>query len=178
MLFLRTLISIVVLPGTALVLVPAWLLSRGSSAETATNLWRAADPLYWLALLLLLVGLSFLAWTISLFFRRGRGTLAPWDPPKHLVIAGPYRFVRNPMITGVVTTLAGEALLFESVSIGIWALVFFAVSALHFPLVEEPGLRHRFGEAYAQYCANVPRWFPRFTPWSPSDHNAPSHVTH
>ena len=168
MLLVRALFSIAVLPGTALVLVPAWLLSRGDSAATATSLWRAPDPLFWLALLLLVAGLSLLAWTVSLFFRRGRGTLAPWDPPEHLVIAGPYRFVRNPMITGVVTALAGEALLFESASVGAWCLVFFAVSAVHFPLVEEPGLRLRFGEEYVRYCANVPRWLPRLRPWSPS----------
>ena len=170
MLILRTLVSILILPGTALVLVPAWLLSGGESAETAMGVWRASDPLFWTALLLLTAGLSLLAWTVSLFFRRGRGTLAPWDPPEHLVITGPYRYVRNPMITGVVTALAGEALLFQSVSLGTWCLVFFAVSAVHFPLVEEPGLRRRFGDDYSQYCANVPRWFPRLKPWSPDDH--------
>ena len=168
MLIVRALISIAVLPGTALILVPAWLLSGGDSIET-TSLWRASDPLFWLALLLLAAGLSLLAWTISLFFRRGHGTLAPWDPPEHLVITGPYRFVRNPMITGVVTALAGEALLFESVSLGAWCLVFFAVSALHFPLVEEPGLRRRFGDEYSRYCAHVPRWIPRLRPWIPSE---------
>lgn len=167
MLFVRAILSIVVLPGTALVLVPAWLLSASDSEETATSVWRASDPLFWCALLLLLAGLGLLASTISLFFRRGRGTLAPWDPPEHLVITGPYRYVRNPMITGVVTALAGEALLFESNPVGAWCLVFFAISAVHFPLVEEPGLRHRFGEEYSQYCANVPRWLPRLTPWHP-----------
>ena len=172
MLVVRALISIAVLPGTALVLVPAWILSGGDSAETATSLWRASDPLFWSALLLLVAGLSLLVWTVSLFFRRGRGTLAPWDPPEHLVIAGPYRFVRNPMITGVVAALAGEALLYESASLGAWGLVFFAVSALHFPLVEEPGLRRRFGEEYSRYCANVPRWLPRLRPWIPSDRSA------
>ena len=173
MLIVRSVISIAVLPGTALVLVPAWLLSRGDSQETATSLWRVSDPLFWSALLLLVAGLGLLAWTVSLFFHRGRGTLAPWDPPEHLVIAGPYRFVRNPMITGVVAALAGKALLFESASVGAWCLVFFAVSALYFPLVEEPGLRLRFGEEYSQYCAHVPRWLPRLSPWFPSDRRVP-----
>ena len=169
MLIMRALISILVLPGTALILVPVWLLSRSEPADRATSLWRASDPLFWSALLLLALGLCLLAWTVSLFFRRGRGTLAPWDPPEHLVVSGPYRFVRNPMITGVVATLAGEALLFESTYLGSWCFVFFAVSAMYFPLVEEPGLQLRFGEEYSRYCANVPRWFPRLRPWSPDD---------
>ncbi len=173
MLIVRAVISIAVLPGTVLILVPAWLLSGDDSAETATSLWRASDPRSWSALLLLVAGLSLLAWTVSLFFRRGRGTLAPWDPPEHLVLAGPYRFVRNPMITGVVTALAGEALFFKSAPLGVWCLVFFAVSALYFPLVEEPGLRRRFGEAYRQYCAHVPRWLPRLRPWFPRDGDVP-----
>ncbi len=173
MLVVRALISIAILPGTALVLVPAWLLSESDSVATLMSLWRPSEPLFWFALLLMLAGLSLLVWTISLFFRRGRGTLAPWDPPERLVTAGPYRFVRNPMITGVVTALAGEALLFESVPLVAWALVFFAGSALYFPLVEEPGLRRWFGEAYARYCAHVPRWIPRLKPWCPSDPSAP-----
>ena len=167
MLIMRALFSIAVLPGTALVLVPAWLLSGGDAADRATSLWRPTDPLYGSALLLLTVGLGLLVWTVSLFFRRGRGTLAPWDPPEHLVVAGPYRFVRNPMITGVVATLGGEALLFESASLGSWCFVFFVVSAIYFPLVEEPGLQLRFGDEYSRYCANVPRWLPRLRPWIP-----------
>ena len=100
-------------------------------------------------------------WTVALFVRNGRGTLAPWDPTSHLVISGPYRYVRNPMITGVATILAGEALFFRSWGVAIELAAFLAVNALYFPLVEEPGMRRRFGSEYDEYSARVPRWLPR-----------------
>jgi protein-S-isoprenylcysteine O-methyltransferase Ste14 len=103
--------------------------------------------------------------TISLFAREGEGTLAPWDPTRRLVVRGPYRFVRNPMITGVLCVLLGEAALFGSAGILALAAAFLAVNAVWFPLVEEPALRRRFGAEYDAYSRNVPRWLPRRTPW-------------
>jgi protein-S-isoprenylcysteine O-methyltransferase Ste14 len=117
--------------------------------------------------LLLLAGLALWAWTVRLFATIGRGTLAPWDPPTELVTDGPYRYVRNPMITGVVAVLAGEALLFGSRPMAIYALVFGAINAVWFRLVEEPGLRRRFGAAYDEYASAVPRWVP--APWRRMD---------
>ncbi len=110
---------------------------------------------------LVAVGLTLVVWTVSLFVRVGRGTLAPWDPTTKLVASGPYRYVRNPMITGVGTILAGEALFFRSWGIAIELAVFSVVNAIYFPLVEEPGLRRRFGAEYDEYCTRVPRWIPR-----------------
>jgi protein-S-isoprenylcysteine O-methyltransferase Ste14 len=110
---------------------------------------------------LVAVGLTLVVWTVSLFVRVGRGTLAPWDPTTKLVASGPYRYVRNPMITGVGTILAGEALFFRSWGIAIELAVFSVVNAVYFPLVEEPGLRRRFGAEYDEYCTRVPRWIPR-----------------
>ena len=114
--------------------------------------------------LLIGVGLVLVIWTIALFVVEGRGTLAPWDPTTALVVRGPYRHMRNPMITGVVCILAGEALVFGSwplvVLLGLVALV----NAIYMPLVEEPGLRCRFGSEYDTYRANVPRWVPRLRP--------------
>jgi protein-S-isoprenylcysteine O-methyltransferase Ste14 len=108
-----------------------------------------------------LAGLVLIAWTIILFWRRGRGTLAPWDPPQKLVVQGPYHRVRNPMITGVATVLAGEALVFGSPALVIYTLTFAAVNALYMPRVEEPRLLARFGDEYADYMREVPRWIPR-----------------
>jgi protein-S-isoprenylcysteine O-methyltransferase Ste14 len=96
-----------------------------------------------------------------LFVRVGRGTLAPWDPTARLVVRGPYRHVRNPMITGIGTILAGQALVFRSWGIAIELAMFGLINAIYFPLVEEPGLRQRFGAEYEEYCARVPRWLPR-----------------
>jgi protein-S-isoprenylcysteine O-methyltransferase Ste14 len=132
--------------------------------------WRWGVDLGWWSAIgapVLAGGLAFFAWTLSVFVRQGRGTLAPWDPTRRLVVQGPYRHVRNPMITAVLTILAGEALLFGSTAIAIWFGVFFAVNALYFPLSEEPGLRRRFGAEYDEYARNVPRWIPRLRPWGP-----------
>jgi len=111
--------------------------------------------------LLIAAGVALVVWTVRLFVTVGRGTLAPWDPTSELVVLGPYRLVRNPMITGVATILAGLALFFRSWGIALEFAIFLVVNAIYFPLVEEPGLRRRFGAEYEEYCARVPRWLPR-----------------
>jgi len=100
-----------------------------------------------------------------LFARIGRGTLAPWDPTRRLVVVGPYRHSRNPMITAVGTMLAGEAMFFHSIRIGAWLLLFAAINQTYFLLLEEPGLAARFGEEYERYRRAVPRWLPRRRGW-------------
>ena len=127
----------------------------------------AAWPLAFLGVALAALGLVLVAWTVTLFARVGRGTLAPWDPTSRLVVVGPYRHVRNPMISGVLAILLGEAALFASVTLLLWFAAVFAVNAVYFPLVEEPGLRKRLGAEYDAYRANVPRWLPRVRPWEP-----------
>jgi protein-S-isoprenylcysteine O-methyltransferase Ste14 len=109
-------------------------------------------------------GLALMYRTIRLFAHVGEGTLAPWDPPRKFVVVGPYRYVRNPMICGVLVVLLGEAAVFGSWPVLIWAVAFFAINAVWFPLVEEPGLVKRFGDEYEQYRRAVPRWVPRLTP--------------
>ena len=111
--------------------------------------------------LLIAAGVALVVWTVRLFMTVGRGTLAPWDPTSELVVLGPYRLVRNPMITGVATILAGQALFFRSWGIALEFAIFLVVNAIYFPLVEEPGLRRRFGAEYEEYRARVPRWLPR-----------------
>lgn len=142
------------------VVVPGLLVWRGA-AEIA------AWPLVLSGAMLMVLGLALVAWTVALFARVGRGTLAPWDPTSRLVVIGPYRHVRNPMISGVLALLLGDAALFASPPILLWLAVVFAVNAVYFPLVEDPGLRRRFGGEYEAYRANVPRWLPRFRPWEP-----------
>ena len=116
--------------------------------------------------LLTALGLALVVWTIRLFVTEGHGTLAPWDPTSALVVRGPYRHVRNPMITGVVLVLAGEAVVAQSAPLAVWLGCVALVNAIYMPLVEEPGLRRRFGDAYDVYCANVPRWLPRLRAWA------------
>jgi protein-S-isoprenylcysteine O-methyltransferase Ste14 len=146
----RHLLAVLALPFVAVVVVPLLI----ADAELA------AAPLAALGAVLIPCGLALFVWTVTLFARIGRGTLAPWDPTKRLVVAGPYRYVRNPMITAVGTILLGEAALLGSVPILVWVGVFFAVNSAWFVLVEEPKLRERFGEEYAEYARATPRWLP------------------
>lgn len=100
------------------------------------------------------------------FAWRGRGTPAPFDAPRRLVVEGMYRYVRNPMYWGAILVLVGQWALF---GVG-WATVeyiaIFAVAVHLFVIFyEEPTLRRKFGEEYEEYCRNVPRWAPRRTPW-------------
>ena len=91
----------------------------------------------------------------------------PWNPSRSLVVAGIYRYIRNPMILSVIMIEVGEALLFASVWLGILAVIFFIINHVYFVLSEEPGLEKRFGEDYIEYKKNVPRWIPRLKPWEP-----------
>jgi protein-S-isoprenylcysteine O-methyltransferase Ste14 len=111
--------------------------------------------------------------TIALFATIGKGTLAPWDPPKNLVVNGIYRHVRNPMISGVCFLLLGETLIMGSSSQAIWTLTFWLANVIYLPLVEEPKLDKRFGEDYENYKKNVPRWIPMRTAWNPDSSDSP-----
>ena len=99
---------------------------------------------------------------VTIFAVRGRGTPAPFDPPRQFVVSGPYRFCRNPMVLGFCVMLAGVALCLRSpAALGLAALAFL----LGYVMVvawEEPHLRARFGEAYVDYCRRAPRWIPRW----------------
>lgn len=120
-------------------------------------------------LVVLAIGLILFFASLRRFASEGQGTLAPWDPPRRLVVRGPYRFVRNPMISGVVFILAAEAMLLASRPHAIWAIVFLSINLVYIPLLEEPFLRVRFGEEYHEYCRHVPRIFPRNHPWLPGE---------
>lgn len=121
-----------------------------------------------LGLILMVTGLVIMGVTISAFIRIGNGTLAPWSPTKKLVIAGLYRYVRNPMILGVLTVLLGEATCIWSGALLRWAAIFLAINMIYFIIYEEPVLEHKFGEAYLNYKKNVSRWLPRLTPFDPN----------
>ncbi|MDE0044609.1 MAG: isoprenylcysteine carboxylmethyltransferase family protein [bacterium] len=157
--------AIVILPGTALVYVPGALLwiAAGTSADMVPA--EITGTRLWIGLVAVVIGLAIAVWTVRLFLTVGKGTPAPWAPPRRLVVRGPYRYVRNPMITGVLFMLAGESIILGSWPVAGWMLGFFLLNSLYFVLVEEPGLERRLGEDYRHYKANVPRWIPRMTPW-------------
>jgi len=158
---LRHLLSILLLPMMMAVVIPRWILLNQAATDTRWPRSLAVVPVRTLGVLLMMAGIGLAAWCITLFARVGKGTLAPWDPTSELVAVGPYRYTRNPMITGVATTLIGEALLTGSRSIGLWALAFITVNHLYFLSIEEPGLEQRFGKSYEEYKRAVPRWVPR-----------------
>ena len=156
MLVLRSLFFALLLPGTVTLLIPCYLLSgRGGIAVPQWGL------LQYVALILIALGAAILIRCIVDFARIGRGTLAPVDPPRELVIRGLYRYVRNPMYVGVLCVLLGEAALFQSVPLLTYATISFLFVHLFVVLYEEPALRGRFGESYEQYRRSVGRWIPR-----------------
>jgi protein-S-isoprenylcysteine O-methyltransferase Ste14 len=158
--------TIIVLPGNAVVFIPAAILWISKLLGYSPKFAAAGQFLFWLAVLAASIGLCLGIWTAMLFVKFGKGTPAPWDPPKKLVIRGPYRYVRNPMIIGVMHILLAEALLFQSWPIAGWLAVFFIGNAIYFPLVEEKSLEKRFGDDYREYKTHVLRWIPRLRPWS------------
>jgi protein-S-isoprenylcysteine O-methyltransferase Ste14 len=162
--------AIALLPGTVTVVVPAAILIVGDGPDIGWGLEGVAAALpVMLGISLIAAGVAIWAWTVRLFARIGQGTLAPWDPTRHLVVEGPYRHVRNPMITGVLAALLGEAALFGSMALLVWFAAFFAINYVFFLVYEEPNLERRFGGEYREFKANVPRWIPRRTPYAPPE---------
>ena len=161
--------AIVILPGTALVYIPGAMLWLVAESGAAISLAGLARPRFWFALVLGASGLALAVWTVRLFRTVGEGTPAPWAPPKRLVVRGPYRHVRNPMITSVLLMLGAESLFFGSWHLAGWMLVFLLGNAVYFPLVEERALERRFGDVYRLYKANVPRWIPSWRSWDAID---------
>jgi protein-S-isoprenylcysteine O-methyltransferase Ste14 len=158
--------AIILLPGIVTVVIPALIIRStddihpGWSLPASLNLVAIAAGISLIAL-----GLWLMVKTISLFASVGKGTLAPWSPPRKLVVRGIYRHVRNPMISGVICILLGEATLAGSPSLLSWALIVSLVNAVYIPLIEEPDLADRFGADYLRYKQHVPRWIPRLHPW-------------
>ena len=162
----RQMLSVMLLPFNALVVVPGTLLWLDRGVDTR---WPLEYPLLaaprTAGFLLAVAGLSLVIWTLRLFATIGKGTLAPWDPTQKLVVEGPYRHVRNPMISGGAITLLGDVVATGSVLVLGWLTFFVALNHVYFQVSEEPGLVKRFGEDYEEYARRVPRWIPRRTAW-------------
>jgi protein-S-isoprenylcysteine O-methyltransferase Ste14 len=159
--------AIILLPGTAIVVAPTLIVIAGGGPNIGWGLGGAVAVLIAVVgLMLVVAGLALWVWTLRLFARIGKGTLASWDPTQQLVVQGPYRRVRNPMITGVLAILVGQAALWGSLGLLVWCAAFFAIYRTYCVRYEEPGLERRFGERYCAYRHSVPRWIPRHTPWA------------
>ena len=152
---LRSLFWAAALPGIVAGYVP-W---RYFGLRQVALAWR--DPFQLLGILLAVLGVGLLATCIWEFARRGRGTLAPVDPPRKLVVQGLYRFVRNPMYFSVATILLGELLIVRTAALALYCAGWLALVNLFVIGYEEPALRRQFGESYEQYTKRVGRWIPR-----------------
>lgn len=147
MLLVRAIASFLALPGLVAFAIPIWI---GRSAGPARH-WVSAAVLLCLGTLLLL-------WCVREFYAAGRGTLAPWDPPMHLVTSGPYRISRNPIYIGVVTILAGWCILWDSRTLATYSVLFMIAVHLRVVRYEEPWAARRFGSEWDAYRTRVPRW--------------------
>ena len=153
-------IFLVIAPGTLAMYIPyAWTRWRIGPALLGLSWLRVVGVIF------LVLGLPVLVDSFARFALHGLGTPAPIAPPQRLVITGLYRYVRNPMYVAVLLLILGQGLLFGSVSLLEYGIVvwlgFFAFVLFY----EEPTLRAQFGDEYREFCANVPRWLPRLTPW-------------
>ena len=150
----RTLIFTIFVPGFWTIMMPYWLLPRGTRTDLS-----GAGAAGWL---LITAGIAlYFACAFWGFALCGKGTPLPIDPPKKLVAEGPYGLVRNPMYWSVASVMLGEAAVFHSVALAELAVAFFAGVNVFVLLYEEPALRRKFGAEYEEYCRRVPRWLPR-----------------
>jgi protein-S-isoprenylcysteine O-methyltransferase Ste14 len=155
---IKTLIFTILVPGTVAVLIPYRLAS-----STATRGTVPLGSFRYFGLALIAAGILIYLWCACDFAFAGKGTPAPIDPPKELVIRGLYKHVRNPMYVGVLSLVLGQALIFEALALFVYAGFLFLAFNLFVLFYEEPALTRKFGEAYRSYCKAVPRWIPRPT---------------
>ena len=154
-------VFLVIAPGFVAGLVPWWISRwRLEAALLGLPLFRVAGGI------LIALGAVGLLDSFVRFAVQGVGTPAPVFPTRHLVVTGLYRYVRNPMYVAVVSTILGQALILGNVELLEYGALVWLLSHLFVLVYEEPTLRARFGSEYRVFCAEVPRWVPRFTPWS------------
>ena len=151
---LNTTLFTIVVPGTVAGYIPYRLTDRFAD--------RASGPLEWLAVVVIALGAAIYfrcAWEFAV---RGLGTPAPIAPTKFLVTTALHRYIRNPMYVGVALVIVGEAVLFRSLHVLVYAAFMLTAAHTFVVLYEEPTLKRQFGESYEQYRRTVPRWIPRF----------------
>jgi len=157
--FVRAILYAVLFMGLVLIWAPGVLLAQLGVAQPAV--FGAAQ---WLGAAVTTAGLLLAVLCVTTFARIGRGTPAPFDPPRRLVTSGPYRYVRNPMYLGAGLALLGLALYYQSWLVIGYTLILLALVSAFIRLYEEPNLHRLFGMDYAVYCERVPRWIPMRPP--------------
>jgi protein-S-isoprenylcysteine O-methyltransferase Ste14 len=160
---LGTAVFLLLAPGFVVGFVPWWISRWHVHAP-----FLGFTPFRIIGALLIAAGIPVLLESFGRFALQGIGTPAPVFPTRRLVVKGFYRYVRNPMYIGVVSMLLGQALLLGDIRILAYAALGWLVTHLFVLTYEEPTLRKSFGAEYENFCAHVPRWIPRFTPWRES----------
>lgn len=148
----RNLVFTVVVPGAGAIYGPWWILTRTGAAPV---------PRFWPALIASVLGAALYFWCVWSFAAIGRGTPGPWDAPRRVVAVGPYRVVRNPIYLAALLVVLGEAWLFLSFPLLLYAGAIAVGCHLFVIGYEEPTLAVRFGAEYEAYKRTVPRWIPR-----------------
>lgn len=143
--------------GLLLVLVPQQILTAGGITRP-----ERIGPPQAAGLAVLALGAALAGWCVGTFALVGKGTPAPFDPPRKLVVAGPYRWVRNPMYIGAGLVLVGTALFYESLAVALFAAAFWTAAHLFVVFYEEPTLTRAFGAQYSDYYHAVHRWVPKW----------------
>lgn len=149
LLWLKSILFTAVVPGTVAIYLPLFLVRDRSAGPLATTLLGA---------ILVALGVAIYLWCVWDFAVFGRGTPAPMDAPKSMVMRGLYRYTRNPMYVGLLTAISGWAIVFQSLLLAAYAVAVWAALQAFILLHEEPHLRRVFGAQYEDYCRRVPRW--------------------
>ena len=150
---LGSILFFILAPGMVAGFIPLALLRTGPQVQTGF-LAYAAFPLW-------VIGTTVLIWCFWDFLAKGKGTPAPIDPPRELVVSGLYKYVRNPMYVGVLLVIIGHFLWFGFWNLLIYAVLVFVGFSAFVVFYEEPTLKRNFGAAYEEYLKRVPRWIPR-----------------
>ena len=151
---LRSILFFILAPGMVAGYIPLALFRNGSRIQIGFPAYIAV-PLW-------IIGTAMLVWCFRDFLVKGKGTPAPYDPPKELVVSGLYKYVRNPIYVGLLLVIIGHFLWFGYWNLLIYAMFVFLLFSAVVILYEEPTLKRNFGAAYEDYLKRVPRWIPRF----------------
>ncbi len=149
--------AILILPFNVIVIIPCLILYFCGFSYSNPGFFSII-----IGIISFFTGMYLLIVTCLLFHKIGKGTLAPWNETKHLVVEGPYKIVRNPMILGVMMILLAEAFLLNSYAILMYLIIFFVINTVYFKMYEEKKLIQKFGDEYIRYRNEVPMWLPMF----------------
>lgn len=150
-LFIKNLAFTILVPGTVAILLPI-LLHKGTLLHF--------QPMSVPGVVLMIFGAVIYFWCLWEFAHVGRGTPAPFDAPKRLVILGPYRYTRNPMYVAALSAILGWTFHLADPMLLVYWLVVAICFHLFVVLYEEPHLLSLFGTKYSEYCSQVNRWLP------------------